>query len=71
MFALKLTDIVWNTRYGQLERKVDEKIHLLDIREQCTYWHCMRFDHTKHDIEQFAYDLRILGKVIGMSDEQV
>ena len=41
------------------------------IREQQTYWHDMKFDHTKHDIEQFAYDLKVLGKMIEMSDEQV
>ena len=24
-----------------------------------------------HDLEQFAYDLKVLGKMIGMSDEQI
>ena len=31
----------------------------------------MKFDHTKHDIEQFAHDLKVLGKMTGMSNEQV
>ena len=31
----------------------------------------MKFNHKKHDIEQFAYDLKGLGIMIGMSDEQV
>ena len=31
----------------------------------------MKWDHIKHDIEQFPYDLKILGKMTGMPDEQV
>ena len=31
----------------------------------------MEFDHNKHDVEQFAFDLKVLGKMICMSDEQV
>ena len=26
------------------------------------YWYIMRFDHSKHDVEQFAYDVEVLGK---------
>ena len=28
-------------------------------------------DHTKHDVGQFAHDLRVLAKMMGMSDKQV
>ena len=35
-------------------------------REQCTNWHNMKFDHTKHEVEQFAYGLKVLGKILGM-----
>ena len=31
----------------------------------------MKFDYTKHDIEQCAIDLKVLGKVIDMSDNQI
>ena len=31
----------------------------------------MKFDHTKHDVEEFAYDIKALVKMIGISDEQV
>ena len=31
----------------------------------------MRPNHTKNDMEQFAYDLQMLGKMICMSNEQV
>ena len=31
----------------------------------------MKFDQTKYSVEQFAYDQKILGKMIGMSDIQV
>ena len=31
----------------------------------------MKFDQNKHDIEQFVYDLTVLGKMIGVSDEQI
>ena len=31
----------------------------------------MKFDHSKHDVEKFAYDLRVLGKMIGITDKQV
>ena len=31
----------------------------------------MKSDKTKHDAEQFTYDLKIVGKMIGMSDKQV
>ena len=31
----------------------------------------MKFHHTKHEIEQFACDLKILGKMIDMSDEHI
>ena len=30
----------------------------------------MKFDQNEHDVEQFKYDLSVLGKMIGMSDEQ-
>ena len=30
----------------------------------------MKFDHTKHDIEQLDYVLKVSDKVIGMSNEQ-
>ena len=40
-------------------------------REQWTYWQNMEFDHTKHDIEQFACDLKEIGEIIGMSDDQI
>ena len=33
--------------------------------------HNMKFDHTKYDAEQFTYDLKGLGELIGMSDEWV
>ena len=39
--------------------------------EQGTYWQNVKFDHDKHNREQFAYDLKILGKTIWMSDELV
>ena len=29
------------------------------------------FDHDKHEIEQFTYNVHALGKMKGMSDEQV
>ena len=31
----------------------------------------MKFAHTKLDIEQFAHDLKVLWKMIGMSNDQV
>ena len=31
----------------------------------------MKFDHTKHDIELFTCDLKVLEKITGMSEEQV
>ena len=40
-------------------------------REPHTCWHNMKFDYVKHDVEEFAYDLKFLSKVIGLSDEQV
>ena len=27
----------------------------------------MKFDHNKHDVEQFTYDIKIIGKMMGMS----
>ena len=27
--------------------------------------------HNNYDVEQFAYDLKVLGKMIGMSDIQI
>ena len=41
------------------------------LREQCTYWQNMKFDHNKYDAEQFTYDLKVLCQMIGMSDKQV
>ena len=41
------------------------------LREQCTYWHNMKFNYPKHDVEQFGYDKKVFGKMIGMSDEQI
>ena len=41
------------------------------MKEQHKYWQDMKFDHNKHDVEQFAYDLKVLGKMLGMSDEQL
>ena len=31
----------------------------------------MKIIHTKHDLEQFAYAIKDVGKIIGMSDEKV
>ena len=31
----------------------------------------MKFNNNKYDVEQFAYDLRVLNKMIGMSDKQI
>ena len=31
----------------------------------------MKFDHTKHNIEELAYYLRVLGNSISMSDDQI
>ena len=31
----------------------------------------MKFDDSKHDVEQFAHYLKGLGKMVGMSNEQV
>ena len=41
------------------------------LRVQCTYWQNMIFDHNKHDVEQFTYELGVLGKIMGLSDERV
>ena len=41
------------------------------LREQCTYWQNMDFGHQKHDVQQFAYDLKVLGNMREMSDEQI
>ena len=40
-------------------------------RKQHTHWYNMKFDHTKHDVEQFVYDLKVLGKMICVSDDQI
>ena len=31
----------------------------------------MKFNHNKHNAEQFAYDIKLLGKIIGILHEQV
>ena len=31
----------------------------------------MKYNHTKHVIQQFVYDLKVPGKMIGLSDEPV
>ena len=31
----------------------------------------MKFDNNKYGVEQFAYYLNVLGKMIGMSDEEI
>ena len=31
----------------------------------------IKFNHTKHDMEQFTYNLKVLGKMIGLSNKQV
>ena len=31
----------------------------------------MKFDHIKHDIEQFAYDVKEGGKMITISDDPI
>ena len=40
-------------------------------REEHTYWHNMKFDHTQHDFKQCNYGLNILGKMASMSDNQL
>ena len=50
--------------------KIHEKIKFMGMdpwENNKQYWHNMKFDHSKHDIE----NLKVLGKMIGMSDEQV
>ena len=32
------------------------------------YWHNIKFNHNKHDAEQLAYGLKVLVRMIGMSD---
>ena len=41
------------------------------LREEHTIWQNMKFDHNKWDKEHFTYDLKVLGKMIGMSGDQV
>ena len=31
----------------------------------------MKFNHNKHDVEQSAYDIKVLGKIISMINEQI
>ena len=31
----------------------------------------MKVNHKKYDVEQFAYDLKALWKIIGMSDKEI
>ena len=31
----------------------------------------MKFDHTKHEVEHFSYDLKVLGTMIGTSDGMI
>ena len=31
----------------------------------------IKFYHTKHDEEQFAYDPEVLGKIIGMENDHI
>ena len=40
------------------------------LQEKWEYWENKKFDHNKYDMEQFAYGLKVMGKMIGMSDEQ-
>ena len=39
-------------------------------REYYTYWYNKKSPHTKYDIEEFTYDWKGLGKMIGMAYEQ-
>ena len=52
------------------EEKLPKRFDSWRQREQHTYLQNMKFDHTKHDIEQFTYDLKVLGKMIDMSDSR-
>ena len=40
------------------------------LRKQHSFLHNNKSDHI-HDVEQFAHDLKVLHKIIGMSDEQI
>ena len=50
-----------------------EKIQFMETNhdKHYIYWHSMKFDQTKHNADQFAYDLKISDKMIDVSDEQV
>ena len=41
------------------------------LREHYTHWHSIKFGHNKTDVEQLAYCLHVLGKVIGISDNHI
>ena len=61
-------------KYGQPKRNTFEKINNFSrqtLGEQYTYWHNMKFNHNKQNVEQFVYALKVLGKMTGMSDKQI
>ena len=81
MFTLTLTDIAWNWFEPNMNgiqsiaslKKFLKRLNYLrqTQREQHIYWHSMRIDYNKHDVEQFTHDLKVLEKLIGMSDNQI
>ena len=42
------------------------------MQKEChIYWHNMKSNKPKYNIEQFAYDLEVLRKMIWLSDGQI
>ena len=69
-------ELVWthhklHTTYGQLKSSqwIFNALGQTQ-REQCTYRHYKKFDHTMLDVKQFTYNLNLWQKMIGMSDHQ-
>ena len=81
MFALTLTDIAWNwfelimdnthNMYTLKENSLKASIHEESFLKTVYILVNTKFNHTKHDIEEFSYDLKDLGKMIVVSDKQV
>ena len=62
MFALSLTDIAWNQFEPimngiQYMEKFIKRLNSWGLAQ--SEWHSMKFYHTKHDVEQFVYDLKL------------
>ena len=81
MSSLTLTDITWNwfepiinniQDMPTLKEKFMKRAQFLETNIVRAIYILvnMKCNHTKHDIEQFAHELKVLGKMMGISDEQ-